>query len=44
VVEVEVWIYEEEEKPSPGFKTIDEEKADLVNKLGRLEKKGVYRK
>ena len=31
---------EEEEKPSPGFKTIDEEKADLVNKLGRLEKKG----
>ena len=30
----------EEEKPSPGFKTIDEEKADLVNKLGRLEKKG----
>jgi hypothetical protein len=33
-------IDEEEEKPSPGFKTIDEEKADLVNKLGRLEKKG----
>src|SRR6056300_1307727 len=31
---------EEEEKPSPGYKTIDEEKADLVNKLGRLEKKG----
>ena len=31
---------EEEEKPSPGFKTVDEEKADLVNKLGRLEKKG----
>ena len=30
----------EEEKPSPGYKTIDEEKADLVNKLGRLEKKG----
>ena len=30
----------EEDKPSPGFKTIDEEKADLVNKLGRLEKKG----
>jgi len=31
---------EEEEKPSPGFKTIDEEKVDLVNKLWRLEKKG----
>ena len=31
---------EDEDKPSPGFKTIDEEKADLVNKLGRLEKKG----
>jgi hypothetical protein len=30
----------EEEQPSPGYKTIDEEKADLVNKLGRLEKKG----
>lgn len=28
------------EQPSPGYKTIDEEKADLVNKLGRLEKKG----
>src|SRR5210317_2279816 len=34
------YVMEEEEKPSPGFKTIDEEKADLVNKLGRLEKKG----
>src|SRR5210317_483683 len=33
-------IYTEEEKPSPGDKTIDEEKADLVNKIGRLEKKG----
>jgi hypothetical protein len=32
--------YMEDEKPSPGYKTIDEEKADLVNKLGRLEKKG----
>jgi hypothetical protein len=32
--------YMEEEQPSPGFKNIDEEKADLVNKLGRLEKKG----
>jgi hypothetical protein len=31
---------EEEEQPSPGYKTVDEEKADLVNKLGRLEKKG----
>lgn len=31
---------EEEEQPSPGYKTIDEEKADLVNKLSRLEKKG----
>jgi hypothetical protein len=30
----------EEERPSPGYKSIDEEKADLVNKLGRLEKKG----
>lgn len=29
-----------EEQPSPGYKTIDEEKADLVNKLSRLEKKG----
>ena len=34
------YMMEEEEKPSPGFKTVDEEKADLVNKLGRLEKKG----
>ena len=34
------YMEEEEEKPSPGFKTVDEEKADLVNKLGRLEKKG----
>jgi len=30
----------DEERPSPGFTTIDEEKSDLVNKLGRLEKKG----
>lgn len=30
----------EEERPSPGYKSIDEEKSDLVNKLGRLEKKG----
>src|SRR5210317_54584 len=34
------YAMEEEEQPSPGYKTIDEEKADLVNKLGRLEKKG----
>src|SRR6056300_657399 len=34
------YAMEEEEKPSPGYKTIDEENADLVNKLGRLEKKG----
>src|SRR6056300_115460 len=32
---------EEEEQPSPGYKTIDEEKADLGKKLGRLEKKGL---
>ena len=31
---------EDSEQPSPGYKTVDEEKADLVNKLGRLEKKG----
>lgn len=30
----------EEEKPSPGFESIEEEKADLLNKLTRLEKKG----
>lgn len=30
----------EEERPSKGYSTIDEEKADLINKLGRLEKKG----
>lgn len=29
-----------DEQPSPGYKTIDEEKADLINKLGRLEKRG----
>jgi hypothetical protein len=34
------YMEEPEEEPSPGYKTIDEEKADLVNKLGRLEKKG----
>ena len=26
--------------PSPGFATVDDEKADLLNKLNRLEKKG----
>ena len=29
-----------EEQPSKGYTSIDEEKADLINKLGRLEKKG----
>lgn len=33
--------YDVEEKPSTGYSSIDEEKADLVNKLMRLEKKGV---
>lgn len=31
---------EREERPSKGYSSIDEEKADLINKLGRLEKKG----
>jgi hypothetical protein len=30
----------EEEKPTKGYSSVDEEKADLINKLGRLEKKG----
>jgi hypothetical protein len=30
----------EGEQPSPGFTTIDDEKADLLNKITRLEKKG----
>ena len=30
-----------EEKPSPGYTSIDDEKADLLNKLARLEKKGL---
>lgn len=30
----------EEEQPSPGYKTIDDEKMDLLNKLARLERKG----
>ena len=31
---------EQEERPSPNFATIDDEKADLMNKIARLEKKG----
>jgi hypothetical protein len=31
---------EQAEQPSKGYTSIDEEKADLINKLGRLEKKG----
>ena len=31
---------QEDEKPTKGYSSIDEEKADLINKLGRLEKKG----
>ena len=34
------YVMQEEERPSPGYKSIDEEKSDLVNKLSRLEKKG----
>ena len=30
----------QDEQPSEGYTSIDEEKADLINKLGRLEKKG----
>ena len=30
----------EQKQPSPGYATIDDEKADLLNKLNRLEKKG----
>ena len=30
----------QEEQPSKGYNSIDEEKSDLINKLGRLEKKG----
>jgi len=33
-------MMQEEEQPSKGYTSIDEEKADLINKLGRLEKKG----
>jgi hypothetical protein len=31
----------EEDGPSPGYKSIDDEKADLLNKITRLEKKGI---
>ena len=31
---------QQDEQPSKGYGSIDEEKADLINKLGRLEKKG----
>ena len=31
---------DQEEQPSKGYSSVDEEKADLINKLGRLEKKG----
>jgi len=30
----------QEETPSKGYSSVDEEKADVINKLGRLEKKG----
>ena len=32
--------YQQDEQPSKGYSSIDEEKSDLLNKLGRLEKKG----
>ena len=31
----------DEDSPSPGYKSIDDEKADLLNKITRLEKKGI---
>ena len=31
----------DDEAPSPGYKSIDDEKADLLNKITRLEKKGI---
>ena len=31
---------EQEERPANGFTSVDEEKADILNKLARLEKKG----
>jgi tetrahydromethanopterin S-methyltransferase subunit B len=36
----EEYVTQQEEQPSAGFKTVDEEKADLLNKLKRLETKG----
>jgi hypothetical protein len=34
------WAQPAREQPSSGYRTIDEEKADLLNKLSRLEKRG----
>jgi len=31
----------DENSPSPGYKTVEDEKADLLNKITRLEKKGI---
>jgi len=31
----------DDEAPSPGYKSIDDEKADLLNKITRLEKRGI---
>jgi|TARA_B110000240_G_scaffold196578_1_gene249112 hypothetical protein len=31
---------DQDDKPSKGYNSVDEEKSDLINKLGRLEKKG----
>ena len=31
---------QQDEQPSKGYSSVDEEKSDLLNKLGRLEKKG----
>ena len=31
----------DENAPSPGYKSVDDEKADLLNKIARLEKKGI---
>ena len=44
--EPEEMMYEDHEEqggemPSPGYATVDDEKADLLNKLTRLEKKGL---
>lgn len=41
--EPEEMMYEEQggEMPAPGYATVDDEKADLLNKLARLEKKGL---